>query len=247
MWTTPSADREECDGFKNDFNAVYAPLINGIAGGHGPMVSNRMARFTHQEGFPDPEALFEVQIKAVQGDHVSIDSGTIDYGYWQDHQPSGASTMHTNAAGETITKVPGGAKAEFDFIMGNFEEKFAAAGADLKTQCVWVEILVAVDEAGDDDARWAAVEEGKRAPGLVLSAAGVADGRGCALGSRRCVRVLLRRGAPPCRHHLPRLAHPQPRRYRRGLSARRQRSAHQPSLALFCPPLRSCGGRCEES
>jgi len=166
MWTTPSADRDECDGFKNDFNAVYAPLIEGIAGGHGPMVSNRMARFTHQEGFPDPEALFEVQIKAVQGDSVSIDSGTIDYGYWQDHQPSGASTMHTNAAGETITKVPGGAGAEFDFIMGNFEEKFAAAGADLKTQCVWVEILVAVDEAGDDDARWAAVEEGKRTSAL---------------------------------------------------------------------------------
>ena len=46
------------------------------------MVSNRMARFTHPEGFPDAEALFEVQIKAVQGETVSIDAGTIDYGYW---------------------------------------------------------------------------------------------------------------------------------------------------------------------
>jgi hypothetical protein len=46
------------------------------------MVSNRMARFTCQEGFPDPEALFEVQIKAVQGDSVSIEAGTISYGCW---------------------------------------------------------------------------------------------------------------------------------------------------------------------
>lgn len=46
------------------------------------MVSNRMARFTCKEGFPDPEALFEVQIKAVQGDSVSVKAGTISYGYW---------------------------------------------------------------------------------------------------------------------------------------------------------------------
>jgi hypothetical protein len=81
------------------------------------MVSNRMARFTHQEGFPDPQALFEVQIKAVAGPSVSIDSGTVDYGYYVDHQPSGASTMHTNVAGETVTKVEGGAGAEFNFIV----------------------------------------------------------------------------------------------------------------------------------
>ena len=32
MWTTPSADKQECDAFKNAFNAVYAPIVNGIAG-----------------------------------------------------------------------------------------------------------------------------------------------------------------------------------------------------------------------
>eukprot|EP01052_Picozoa_sp_SAG31_P025162 SAG31_NODE_2191_length_6228_cov_2.962806_6_plen_208_part_00 len=117
MWTTPSTDREECDKFKNDFNAVYKPMIDGLAGGHGPLVSNRMARFTHQEGFPDMEALFEVQIKAVSSPTVTIDAGSIDYGYWRDHQPSGASTMHTNASGEIVTKVDGGARAEFDFIV----------------------------------------------------------------------------------------------------------------------------------
>ena len=106
MWTTPSADRADCDSFKNDFNAIYKPIIDGLVGGHGPLVSNRMARFTHQEGFPDPEALFEVQIKAVSGPTVTIDAGTIDYGYWQDHQPSGASTMHTNAAGKTASRNP---------------------------------------------------------------------------------------------------------------------------------------------
>ena len=242
MWTTPSADRDECDGFKNDFNAVYAPLIEGIAGGHGPMVSNRMARFTHQEGFPDPEALFEVQIKAVQGDSVSIDSGTIDYGYWQDHQPSGASTMHTNAAGETITKVPGGAGAEFDFIMGNFEEKFAAAGADLKTQCVWCEILVAVDEAGDDDARWAAVEEGKRTSAPTLSAASVADRQGYALRQpalRSCLtstrRTALLASSTPSR------AFPTST-----VSSRSPRASSAVSPpALPCPPLHCREGPCE--
>jgi hypothetical protein len=76
-----------------------------------------------------------------------------------DHQPSGASTMHTNADGQVVTRIPGGAAAEFDFIMSSFEKKFAAAGADLKTQCVWLEILVAVDDLGDEDARWAAVEQ----------------------------------------------------------------------------------------
>ena len=39
----------------------------------------------------------------------------------------------------------------------------AAAGADLKTQCVFVEILVAVDEAGGEDEAWAAVEATNRA------------------------------------------------------------------------------------
>jgi hypothetical protein len=58
-----------------------------------------------------------VQIKAVSGPTVSIDIGTIDYGYWQDHQPSGASTMHTNVSGETVTRIDGGAGAEFQFIV----------------------------------------------------------------------------------------------------------------------------------
>ena len=43
--------------------------------------------------------------------------------------------------------------------MHSFEEQMAAAGVDLKTQCVFVEILVAVDEAGSEDAGWAAVQE----------------------------------------------------------------------------------------
>ena len=67
--------------------------------------------------------------------------------------------MHTNADGEVVTHIPGGAAAEFDFIMSSFEKKFEAAGADLKTQCVWLEILVAVDELGNEDACWEAVEQ----------------------------------------------------------------------------------------
>ena len=86
LWTTPSADRDECDQRKDDFNACYGAMIAAVTG--GPMRSNRMARFTHPEGFPDPAALFEVQIKAVAGETVSISGGTIDYGTWIDHQPS---------------------------------------------------------------------------------------------------------------------------------------------------------------
>ena len=80
LWTTPSADRDECDQRKNDFNACYGAMIAAVTG--GPMRSNRMARFTHPEGFPDPAALFEVQIKACVGETVSISGGTIDYGTW---------------------------------------------------------------------------------------------------------------------------------------------------------------------
>jgi enamine deaminase RidA (YjgF/YER057c/UK114 family) len=40
--------------------------------------------------------------------------------------------------------------------MDNFEKKFAAAGADLKTQCVSLEILVAVDLLEPAEC-WAAV------------------------------------------------------------------------------------------
>ena len=32
LWTTPSSDREECESFKDAFNAVYAPIIDGVAG-----------------------------------------------------------------------------------------------------------------------------------------------------------------------------------------------------------------------
>ena len=75
-------------------------MIAAVTG--GPLRSNRMARFTHPEGFPDPAALFEVQIKACAGETVSISGGTIDYGTWVDHQPSGASVMHQRD-GEMIT------------------------------------------------------------------------------------------------------------------------------------------------
>ena len=51
LWTTPSADRDECDQRKNDFNACYGAMIAAVTG--GPLRSNRMARFTHPEGFPD--------------------------------------------------------------------------------------------------------------------------------------------------------------------------------------------------
>lgn len=161
LWTTPSDSREECDAFKNAFNTLYKPIIAPIC--HSTLVSNRMARFTHPEGFPNPAALFEVQVKAVQGESVNVGGGKIDYGYWQDHQPSGLSTNHTNAAGETFTFAPGprGADHEFNFIMQQFETKL---GADCKTRCVWVEILVAVDELGRVHAAiWGALEASLRA------------------------------------------------------------------------------------
>eukprot|EP01052_Picozoa_sp_SAG31_P025161 SAG31_NODE_2191_length_6228_cov_2.962806_5_plen_76_part_00 len=42
--------------------------------------------------------------------------------------------------------------------MQRFENKLAAEGVDLKAQCVFVEILVAVDEAGSEDDGWLAVQ-----------------------------------------------------------------------------------------
>ncbi len=147
LWTTPSTDRDVCDRMKDEFNAVYAPMISAVTG--GPLRSNRMARFTHPEGFPDPVALFEVQIKAVSGENVSIGNGMIDYGYWQDHQPSGASVMH-NRDGEVITSLGSDLAEETAFVLDeHYLKPFAEAGIDFKKQTVWMEILVAVDDAPD--------------------------------------------------------------------------------------------------
>ncbi len=145
LWTTPSADRDVCDRLKDDFNAVYAPMIEAVTG--GPLRSNRMARFTHPEGFPDPVALFEVQIKAAAGENVTIGDGVIDYGYWQDHQPSGASVMHTRD-GEVITSLGSDLAEETAFVLDeHYLKPFADAGVDFRKQTVWMEILVAVDDA----------------------------------------------------------------------------------------------------
>ncbi len=145
LWTTPSGDRDVCDRMKDDYNAIYAPMIDAVAG--GPLRSNRMARFTHPEGFPDPVALFEVQIKAVAGENVTIGDGVIDYGYWQDHQPSGASVMHTRD-GEVITSLGSDLAEETAFVLDeHYAKPFAEAGVDFRKQTVWMEILVAVDDA----------------------------------------------------------------------------------------------------
>ncbi|MEE2659764.1 MAG: hypothetical protein VX733_14745 [Candidatus Latescibacterota bacterium] len=143
LWTTPSADRDECDRFKNDFNSVYGAMINAVTG--GALRSNRMARFTHQEGFPDPVALFEVQVKAALGD-VEIGGGKLDYGSWVDHQPSGASVLHKKGD-EIITTLGPDVAKETEFI---FEEQYAKGldeeGIDFKKQTAFMEILVAVDD-----------------------------------------------------------------------------------------------------
>jgi hypothetical protein len=154
LWTTPSADRDECDARKDAFNAVYGPMINSATG--GPMRSNRMARFTHQEGFPDPVALFEVQIKAVKGDSVQIGGGQIDFGYWIDHQPSGASVMHKKGD-EMITTLGPDVAKEMEFVLEEqYAKPFAEKGIDFRTQTVWMEILVGVDDAPDQ--KWARIE-----------------------------------------------------------------------------------------
>lgn len=72
----PALDTHRC--------GVDKPIIEGAANLHGPLVSNRMARFTHQEGFPDPEALFEVQIKAVAGESVRVDRCAVAAAMWRD-------------------------------------------------------------------------------------------------------------------------------------------------------------------
>ena len=158
MWTTPSADRDECDRFKNDYNAIYSAMIGGLTG--GPLNSNRMARFTHSEGFPDPAALFEVQVKAVCGDGVEIGGGRIDYGTWIDHQPSGASVMHRKGD-EMITTLGPDVAKEMEFVLvEQYEKVFAEAGVDFRKQTVFMEILVAVDD--DPAGTWARIETVRR-------------------------------------------------------------------------------------
>lgn len=145
LWTTPSADRDVCDERKNAFNSVYGPMVNACTG--GPMQSNRMARFTHAAGYPDPKALFEVQIKAVKGENVSIGGGKVEYGAWTDHQPSGASVMHRRGD-KTITTLGTDLSKEMEFVLEEqYAKKFAEAGVDFRKQTVWMEILVAVDDA----------------------------------------------------------------------------------------------------
>ena len=155
LWTTPSADRDVCDAYKNDFNAVYAPMIRAATG--CALNSNRMARFTHSEGFPDPTALFEVQIKAVRGEGITVGSGKIDGGSWVDHQPSGASVQHQDADGNMVVTLGDDLAKEMEFVLvEQYEKKLAAQGVDFKTQTAWMEVLVAVD---DNPAQtWARIE-----------------------------------------------------------------------------------------
>ena len=153
LWTTPSADRDACDAFKNAYNAVYGAMIKQVAS--GPTNSNRMARFTHPAGFPDPEALFEIQIKAAKGD-VEIGGGKLDYGSWIDHQPSGASVLHKKGD-EMITTLGPDLAKETEFVFEEqYAKKFAEAGIDFRKQTVWMEILVAVDDAPEQ--AWERVE-----------------------------------------------------------------------------------------
>jgi hypothetical protein len=133
-------------------------MINSVTG--GPMRSNRMARFTDQEGFPDPVALFEVQIKAVKGSNVEIGGGQIDFGYWVDHQPSGASVMHKKGDAMITTLGPDVAK-EMEFVLEEqYAKPFAEKGIDFRTQTVWMEILVGVDDAPEQ--KWARIETVRR-------------------------------------------------------------------------------------
>lgn len=159
LWTTPSADRDECDQRKNDFNKIYGALINAVTG--GPLRSNRMARFTHQEGFPDPAALFETQIKAAKGEKVKIGGGKVDYGTWVDHQPSGASVQHKKGD-KMITTLGPDLVEEMEFILDEqYAKPFAEQGIDFRKQTVFMEILVAVD---DDPAKtWERIETTRKA------------------------------------------------------------------------------------
>ena len=155
LWTTPSSDWGPCDEQKNAFNEVYAAMIEAVTG--GPLRSNRMARHTHPEGFPDPAALFEVQIKAVKGAGVSLSGSVdIDHGYWIDHHPSGKTVLH-EAGGEMVDTLGGGIAEEAAFILEEqLEKPFAEAGVDMKKQTAWIEIMVAADYAPGE--AWERVE-----------------------------------------------------------------------------------------
>ena len=150
LWTTPSDRRDDCAAYRDAFNAVYGPMIDAVTG--CALKSNRMARFTHPEGFPDPRALFEVEIKAVKGEDISFGDGKIEYGAWTDHQPSGASAMH----GKIATALGGDLKQETEFVLGQYAQKLAADAVDFKTQTVYLEALVAVDD--DPSAIWTRIE-----------------------------------------------------------------------------------------
>ncbi len=155
LWTTPSSDREACDAYKDSYNAVYASMIKAVTG--CSLNSNRMARFTHTEGFPDPEALFEVQIKAIKGEGVAVGGGKIDSGLWVDHQPSGASVLHNDAQGNSVATLGSDLSKEMEFVLvEQYEKKLAEQGVDFKTQTAWMEILVAVDD--DPGQTWNRVE-----------------------------------------------------------------------------------------
>jgi hypothetical protein len=41
-----------------------------------------------------------VQVKAVNGESVSVDAGVIDYGYWQDHQVRCACSFRVRSLGK---------------------------------------------------------------------------------------------------------------------------------------------------
>jgi enamine deaminase RidA (YjgF/YER057c/UK114 family) len=145
LWTTPSPDRDVCDARKNAFNAVYGPMISAVTG--GPLKSNRMARFTHPAGYPDPKALFEVQIKAAKGTGITVGDGKVEYGKWTDHRPSGASVMHKKGD-QMITTLGPDVAAEMRFVLEEqYAKPLAQAGVDFRKQTVWMEILVAVDDA----------------------------------------------------------------------------------------------------
>lgn len=154
LWTTPSSDREVCDRRKNDYNAVYGPMIQAVTG--GPLRSNRMARFTHAAGYPDPKALFEVQIKAAKGEKIAVGNGRIDYGTWVDHQPSGASVMHKDGDRMVTTLGPDLAREMLFVLEEQYAKPFAKEGVDFRKQTAWMEILVGVDDAPEKT--WERVE-----------------------------------------------------------------------------------------
>ena len=154
LWTTPSDRRDDCAAYRDAFNAIYAPMISAATGCE--LKSNLMARFTHPEGFPDPRALFEVEIKAIKGEDISFGDGKIEYGAWTDHQPSGASVMHVDDRGNIATTLGGDLKRETEFVLEQYAKKLAADTVDFKTQTVYLEALVAIDD--DPAAIWARIE-----------------------------------------------------------------------------------------